>query len=181
MGGEGRESKVCGPFLVVLSVTLWHNSANNDTPSSRAGGAAGSARARGVEHAQVEGQALRLVLGSNRSVTRLSFAALLLVVFFALLLYFLVACSGSPAECSTPQSRSCGDVLTHTKHRPGQSHVHWVQVWESGRAPRPSEKDSAHGCGRTSAGGGCAVEVQGNGLAHLPAAARLFDGTRVAA
>jgi hypothetical protein len=76
MGGEGMESKVCGPFLVVLSVTLWHNAAH-DTPSSRAGGAAGSARTRGVEHAQVEGQALRLVLGSNR----LFFLSVLLLLF----------------------------------------------------------------------------------------------------
>jgi hypothetical protein len=100
MGGEGRESKVCGPFLVVLSVTLWHNAAH-DTRSSRAGGAAGSARAWGVEHAQVEGQALRLVLGSNRSFFH---SLLLVVLLFALLLYSLVVCS--PAECSTPQSRS---------------------------------------------------------------------------
>ena len=132
MGGEGRESKVCGPFLVVLSVTLWHNAAH-DTRSSRAGGAAGSARARGVEHAQVEGQALRLVLGSNRSFL---LSLLLLVLLFALLLYSLVVCS--PAECSTPQSRSSGFTHAHEMQTGTIARALGASVgeWSSTRAQR---------------------------------------------
>ena len=66
---ESGEGAVCGPFLVVLSVSLWRSTAH-DPPPTRGREAADAGWDEGGEHTRaggrVEGQPLRLVLGSNR-------------------------------------------------------------------------------------------------------------------